>query len=89
MKNYIVSFDLNKFSCIHRGNKSDNQRITQQFVDLVHEDNNTNGIINIGNIRPKYNVTNIEGTTQKVSSIGIPVVILMILSAYIFKRMNI
>lgn len=68
--------------------KSGNQRITQQFVDIVHEDNNTNGMINIRNIRPMYNVTIIEGTSQKVPMIGIPVGIILILSVYIFKRIN-
>jgi hypothetical protein len=70
--------------------KQEKQRIIEQYIDIVHDtNNNTNDIINIENIRPMYNVTNIEKKTQKVSAIGMPVVILMILSAYIFKRMNI
>ncbi len=68
--------------------RSDNQRINQQFVDIVHEDNNTNGMINIREIRPMYNVTSIEGMSKKVPMIGISVGIMLILSVFIFKRMN-
>lgn len=70
------------------GKMRSDQRLPEQFVDPVHDDSNANDTNNVGNIRPMYNITNLGGTTQKTPAIGIPVIIIVILSVYMFKRMN-
>lgn len=65
-----------------------NPRPTEQYVDTVHDDNSTSGTNNIGNMKPMYNVTYVEGKTQNLPAIGIPVIIIVILSVYMFNKRN-
>ncbi len=65
-------------------------KITEQ-VDNTYVYNNTNDKV-IENVIQMYNDTlndtKPERTTREVPSIGIPVIIMVILSVYLFKRMN-
>lgn len=67
--------------------KPDKPKATEQFADIVHEDNSTDGINDIGNMKPMYNISSAEGTKQ-VPMIGMSTIIILMLSISIFRRMN-
>ena len=76
-------------SSIKNNSATNTGTITEQYGNIVSEDNNTGAKKNIGDIIQIYNGTNVERTNEKIPMIGLSAIIIVILSAYILRRMNI